>query len=205
LYQLSFAHPPDAAIRFTSILDPQKIESVEVEPCEGLTLIMACRSRSRADAARDDLFARLDKELERRRQEHGPDAHAARFRANLKIEFLYADLALLSSVFMAAQELSKKYARHAFCPQRAHKVASLRYPYISHLICNAGLTSFTHINFPAAILQILRGFVNAVTLPRFNVANIGERSVDGLGWVWQCNIFSHFALVRPFESPKDPY
>jgi 3-keto steroid reductase len=71
---------------------------------------MACRSQKRADAARADLLARLDRELERRRRVHGPDAHAVRFRANLRVEFQYLDLALLSTVFTAAIALSQKYA-----------------------------------------------------------------------------------------------
>jgi 3-keto steroid reductase len=45
--------------------------------------------------------------------------------------------------------------------------------------------------------QFLTQPLAAVTAPRYYLQNQGEISVDGLGWVWQCNVFGHFVLVRP--------
>ena len=36
----------------------------------------------------------------------------------------------------------------------------------------------------------------ALTTPKFYRENQGELSVDGLGWVWQCNVFAHYCIVR---------
>lgn len=41
----------------------------------------------------------------------------------------------------------------------------------------------------------------AFSSARYSVQNVGERSRDGLGWVWQCNVFSHYVLVRLVPIP----
>lgn len=47
-----------------------------------------------------------------------------------------------------------------------------------------------------AIKQLTADWVEAVTNPLFYTQEVGQVSQDGLGWVWQCNIFGHYALVR---------
>jgi hypothetical protein len=74
-----------------------------------------------------------------------------------------------------------------------------RYPYVSHLICNAGVGSFTGINWPKAIWQICTDFMQAVTSPSYFFHTVGDLSVDGLGLIWQCNLFGHFCLVSLFH------
>lgn len=38
-------------------------------------------------------------------------------------------------------------------------------------------------------------WVEAVTAPIFYTQEVGQLSQDGLGWVWQCNVFGHYVLV----------
>ena len=74
---------------------------------------------------------------------------------------------------------------------------AFRYPYISHLIFNAGGASFVRIDYLRVVKQLFtRGLLDLVTHPDFNVENVGETSADGLGWVWQFNVFWHYVLVR---------
>ena len=68
-------------------------------------------------------------------------------------------------------------------------------PYVSHLVCNAGIASFKSINWTRCISQLIRDPVGAVTKPDYYVQHVGEVSPDNLGWVWQSNVFSHFVLV----------
>ena len=68
-------------------------------------------------------------------------------------------------------------------------------PYISHLVCNAGVVSFKRINWAGCISQLIRDPVSAVSRPDYYVQYVGEVSSDNLGWVWQSNVFSHFVLV----------
>jgi 3-keto steroid reductase len=74
------------------------------------------------------------------------------------------------------------------------------YPYVSHLICNAGVACFAQIDWLQAIWQLSTDFVTAVTAPRYYIQNTGDVSRDGLGWVWQCNVFGHYVLVRSLDS-----
>jgi 3-keto steroid reductase len=108
LEQLSYARPPDATPQLRAVLDAAALADVPTPPpADGLTLVLACRSLGRADAARTTLLRGLDAALAAR----GPDAHAQRFRANLRIELQYVDMAAMRSVFDAAAELCRKCVR----------------------------------------------------------------------------------------------
>ncbi|CAE6470031.1 unnamed protein product [Rhizoctonia solani] len=74
------------------------------------------------------------------------------------------------------------------------------FPYITHLILNAGTGDFVGINWPLAIWEVCTRFKTAVTAPGFKIQATGKTSEDGLGWVWQCNVFGHFVLVRSLRE-----
>jgi 3-keto steroid reductase len=109
LEQLCYVSPPDLEPQFRNLLDTAAIDQLPLNPpAEGLTLVLACRSMSRADAARKSLLKDLDERMADQRRRLGPNPHAERFRANLRIEMQYIDMALMSSVFNAAAELCQK-------------------------------------------------------------------------------------------------
>lgn len=204
LFQLSYAHPPDAEPEFITVLDRKALGNVHISPSPGLTLVLACRSMSKAEAARKELYAALDEELARRKQLPGYDRHGDVFRANLRIDLQYIDMAAMGSVFAASKEMSKKYVPKVMSSRDSLTQVWSSYPYISHLIFNAGVSSFSHIDWWLAFKQIMSGPIMAVSAPRYNVANIGERSADGLGWIWQCNVFAHYTLVSPTSRIATP-
>lgn len=72
---------------------------------------------------------------------------------------------------------------------------AFRYPYISHLICNAGCGSFDGINWPVAIKQVFTHPFVGVTVTDYKRQTSGRMSDNGLGFVWQCNVFAHYVLV----------
>uniref|UniRef100_D8PLY1 3-keto sterol reductase n=1 Tax=Schizophyllum commune (strain H4-8 / FGSC 9210) TaxID=578458 RepID=D8PLY1_SCHCM len=146
-------------------------------PYEGLTLIMACRRRKNAEAAREDLLKTLDELVER-----NPTERARKFREELKVDIVDLDLGSLASVFAVARVLKERYL------------------YISHLVFNAGGASFVRIDYSRVVKQLFtRGLLDLVTHPDFNVENVGETSADGLGWVWQFNVFGHYVLAHLLE------
>lgn len=116
LFQLSYAHPPDSEPEFVNLLDRSSLGSLHVSPCSGLTLVLACRSLSKAEVARKELYAALDEELATRKRQPGYDGHGDLFRANVKINVQYIDMASMGSVFAAAKELSQKCAFFIFNP-----------------------------------------------------------------------------------------
>ena len=82
-----------------------------------------------------------------------------------------------------------------------------RYPYVSHLVCNAGVAPFLRISWPLFLQQFLQDtcrlkpFEFAVH-PRFNIQRTSIMSEDGLGWAWQCNVFGHYIIVRFISHPS---
>ncbi|KAL0949047.1 hypothetical protein HGRIS_009140 [Hohenbuehelia grisea] len=178
LLQLADTTPSDSQPKFW---DGLQHEVPSVEPCDGLTLIMACRSTRRAEEARSKLLRLLDARIDALSTSPEGSVHARQFRDNLRIDVLPLDLASITSVFKFANQVSRNY------------------PYVSHLVCNAGVASFKGMNYPLLIREILRGPIHAVTYPSYYLQNTGERSIDGLGWVWQCNVFGHYALFRSLE------
>lgn len=43
-------------------------------------------------------------------------------------------------------------------------------------------------------------FIAAVTTPKYFLQRVGDVSQDGLGLVWQCNVFGHYVLVRALTN-----
>ncbi|THH33802.1 hypothetical protein EUX98_g466 [Antrodiella citrinella] len=153
----------------------------ETAPCDGLTLILACRNEQRALAARQQLLEDFDSHVHKERTRPGYNGLAERFRDNLDIRIHTVDTANLSSVFRFARELAQKY------------------PYISHLICNAGGAVFTGLDWIGALYQIACQPVIGVTVTEFKIQRAGVIGPDGLGLVWQSNVFSHYVLSRLLE------
>jgi hypothetical protein len=109
LYQLSQSTPSDL------FLGPHG-ESVDFDfPCEGLTLIMACRSKKRAQVARDQLFSLLDSFILNLRKQPGYDGHADTFRKNVQIDIHELDLGMLKSVGEFTRTVSAKCVPYSCC------------------------------------------------------------------------------------------
>ncbi|KAF8211610.1 hypothetical protein K438DRAFT_1664401 [Mycena galopus ATCC 62051] len=182
LFQLSLSNPPDSWPQRWATPAADSQGSEETLPVDGLTLIMACRSTQRAEVARKELYQELDVYIAKLRAQPNYDGHADVFRRNLKIEVEYLDLAVLSSVFNFSAQVSKQHS------------------YISHLIFNAGVANFTHIDWIQCLKQVGWNFLDGITRPQFYVQSMGEVTVDGLGWIWQSNLFGHYVLFRTLES-----
>ncbi|KAJ3738901.1 hypothetical protein DFH05DRAFT_1515715 [Lentinula detonsa] len=186
LCQLSEKTPPDTLIKPQELPGSQQKDDIEgdrfVLPCEGITLIMACRSVQRAEVARQKLLQILDKHVENLTSSPNYDGHAELFRKNVRIVIHPVDLSSLETIPKFVQELEKNY------------------PYVSHLICNAGIAPFTAIDWPSCIHQLLTNPLAALTTPRYYRQSWGEVSQDGYGYVWQCNVFGHYTLYKGLYS-----
>ncbi|KAH7916119.1 NAD(P)-binding protein [Hygrophoropsis aurantiaca] len=186
LLQLSSKSPRDAHPQYDFHNKEKNFEELDTS-YDGLTLILACRSKQRAEVAKEKLYKLVDDHIARLRTSPQYDGHADTFRSNLTIAVHTVDLSHIQSVFRFADEVSTKY------------------PYISHLICNAGVASFAKINWLEATKQLITDWIGAVTAPLFYVQTVGERSADGLGWVWQCNVFGHYVLFKALEPHLAKY
>ncbi|KAI6122840.1 hypothetical protein EV401DRAFT_1950221 [Pisolithus croceorrhizus] len=185
LVQLSSNHCEDARPKYP-FHDFSSSAEFQV-PCDGLTLILACRSRQRAEEAKSQLYQLLDKHISQLRKSPHYDGCADRFRQNLVIAVHLIDLASVRSVFDFADDVTQTY------------------PYVSHLICNAGVICFMKIDWLLCLKQAAKDFMGAMTVPKFFTQSSGRVSADGLGWLWQCNVFGHYALFRALEPHLTKY
>ncbi|KIY45142.1 hypothetical protein FISHEDRAFT_76822 [Fistulina hepatica ATCC 64428] len=81
-----------------------------------------------------------------------------------------------------------------------------RYPYIPHLVFNAGANSFTHVDFIGFFIQMFtQGIAAPFTHPKFMPEDVGVLSENGLGRVWQNNFFSHYVIFRCLELQLTSY
>ncbi len=192
LHQLSHAVPPD----IEALNIPTGADSLPI-PSDGVTLIMACRSVQRAEAAKKELLQSLDAYIQSRVHTEGVvDEHADSFRLNVEIDVLAVDLADLASVFRFTDRVKKRCAVVSLLCRGGLDVKFSSYPYISHLIFNAGNASYDRISWTLLLKQMLTDPFNIASQPSYNLHVTGERSVDGLGWMFQANLFSHYVMAR---------
>ncbi|KAI0299721.1 hypothetical protein B0F90DRAFT_1630705 [Multifurca ochricompacta] len=184
LYNLVQKNPDDARALFprSGAEDP----GLEY-PCTSLTLIMACRSRQRAEAARIQLLELFEKDVVELRGTPADLKRVSAFRANLVVAIHTLDLASVQSTLAFALEVARTY------------------PYISHLVCNAGVAPFLSISWLLLLKQVWKNvlelnLLESVTNPRYNIQRKAMMSDDGLGWVWQCNVFGHYILCRALDT-----
>ncbi|KZT05141.1 uncharacterized protein LAESUDRAFT_702717 [Laetiporus sulphureus 93-53] len=190
LCQLAQRNPPDAEPRFTSLLPPdvQPGRQFDVDHSEvGMTLVMACRSALRAQRAKmqlEELLEAFVEKIPRGTKEYG---YALRYMENVRIDICQVDLSDVGSVLRCGREITRSY------------------PYVSHLICNAGLATYSHLDFGVFFRQAFASPTAAVRNPAFNIQKAGVLSKDNLGYVWQCNVFGHYVLFRSLQSALSAY
>lgn len=173
--QLCYPIPPDLLASTTTTVGE---EQEHFFPCSALTLVLPCRSLERGEKTRIRL---LDAARACLRQVHSSaegNRHAERFVSELSIDVLYCDLASINSIL--------EFGR----------VVCQRYPYVTHIINNAGTGSFLGIHMWKGFCELFKDPVRAVTAPNYKIEVKGEKSKDGLGWVWQCNVFGHYVIYR---------
>lgn len=143
----------------------------------GATLVLASRNVAKAEGARKLLYKSVgklmgddevgvtvgsmvngdgelsssedeDEKVSRRllpKRELSPPEYRRRWLQNLVIDLVELDLASISSTFACADGVKK------------------RYPYVTHLLLNAGGGPFVSLNWPLAVYSILTNFLPSVT------------------------------------------
>ncbi|KAF5346909.1 hypothetical protein D9758_010134 [Tetrapyrgos nigripes] len=190
LFQLAESTSPDISLPVTDSSNSYAGNSNEHDndarrhadqfpmPCEGLTLIMACRSVKRAEAARLKLLMSFNAHVEKLKKKKGYNGHGEKFRENVQVDIHSVDLAMTSTIQPFVYTLRTNY------------------PYISHLVFNAGVAPFDGLDWVKLFKQASNDLMGVITAPKFYKQTWGERSLDGYGWVWQCNVFGHYCLYK---------
>ncbi|CUM68500.1 uncharacterized protein PRCAT00006225001 [Priceomyces carsonii] len=96
----------------------------------------------------------------------------------LEFDYILVDFSDMVSVLSTFYELNKKYSR------------------IDYLFINAAQGVYSGINWPQAFVEIFKNPVEGVTNPTYKTQRVGVKSSDGLGLVFQANVFGPFYLVH---------
>lgn len=207
LEQLSSEHQTDANPQFDIPVESKDVPD-ERPRWSGLTLILVCRNIQKAEAARGKLLSHLDRILERRRANGIPDEYGRNFRQNLVIEIEKCDFTSVMSVVgcargMRARSVPLPSGSRSRFPSVADKCffVAVRYPYLNHLVLNAGTASFLAIDWFKLIVTFILRPVIALTVASYVIQAIGEMSNDGFGYIWQCNVFGPYIFVSPVTQP----
>ncbi|KIJ58907.1 hypothetical protein HYDPIDRAFT_119036 [Hydnomerulius pinastri MD-312] len=172
--------PPDALLTSDTPKKSSRASRSPFAPCGGLILILACRNIDSANEARTRLLSLLAAQVDLARNKNAEKQleHAERFQKNVKIETYTLDLSSISSTLAFARWVVQTH------------------DYVSHLICNAAVAPFAGLNHLGAIKQFTFQPSKATVTPDYLYERTGEKSVDGLGLVWQTNFFGHYVLYR---------
>ena len=110
LIQLSRSKSPDSEPRaeLASFYAAHGVDNIRLDKCDGLTLILACRSSSRAQLAKTKLLELLDRDIQKQKRQPNYDGHADVFRKNLRVDVRLLDLASVNSVFNFGEEIKTK-------------------------------------------------------------------------------------------------
>jgi len=191
LFQLSHPDPSDAHAQ--ALLSSEDAPSPYARARE-LTLIMACRSKSRAEAARNQLLQEFDDELARRRRSDQLLAdYSDAFRDALRVDIVLLDISDIRSVFTFCENVRQNY------------------PYVTHVVLNAAMACFIGIKWFKVLPEVLQKGYVAFYRPRFTIQSVSPMTKDGLGAVWTANVLSPYILIKrlrpslqaaPFDSAR---
>ena len=212
LVQFSNPSPPDsAALRGGS----SEAAGTPYDASEGCTLILACRNATKARAAVAKLEALLEKlgggdgAQESPVQKGASSAVDAGAADNVRARFTNdrsAPVAERNARALAAYR--KSFVRGTRIEVVSLDLASIastqacvqtvreRYPYLTHLVLNAGGAAWAGINWPLAFFEILTNLHRAVTRPSYKLQHPSEKTADGFGWVWEINCGMHYVLAN---------
>ncbi|WWC65125.1 uncharacterized protein I303_107739 [Kwoniella dejecticola CBS 10117] len=174
------ALPPSLRSTFNPDADSKPTEEIPDAP-PTLTLILACRSRSKAELAREILLEKHEKDLAARRKRG--EAERIGWKEGLRIVWEGVDL----------DNPGGGNGVLGFCER-----VKLKYPHITTLYLNAGMGAFSGLDWIAFFKQnVMEGLPHAQSRPYYNYEIKGAMSADGeRGLVWGTNVLAPYIMVR---------
>ncbi|KAG7662226.1 ERG27 [[Candida] subhashii] len=99
----------------------------------------------------------------------------------LEFDYLLVDFTDMVSILAAYFELNKRY-RH-----------------IDYLFVNAAQGVYSGIDWVGATIEVFKNPIEAVTNPTYKLQRVGVKSADGLGLVFQANVFGPYYLIHKIK------
>ncbi|QPG74442.1 hypothetical protein FOA43_001771 [Brettanomyces nanus] len=119
------------------------------------------------------------------------DEHSHRKTGFLDFDYLLLDFGDMISVATAIYKLKKDY------------------PKLDYLFLNASQNAHDHFDYFAATKQMLSDPIGASTCPEYKMEKVGVKTKDGMGFVFQVNVFGPFYFIESlkkclFVKSEDP-
>ncbi|RSH85207.1 hypothetical protein EHS25_005014 [Saitozyma podzolica] len=172
---------PSADSPATSKSAAASTKHVPTTPPPTLTLILACRSRTNGENAREILLETHDRELKERARNGMPVREGWREGLRVVIETVDLDSVGGDNGILSFTERIKD-----------------RYPHVTSLFLNAGLAAFKGNDYWKVAKQVFTaGPAIAFSHPEFNIEIPGVLTADGeRGKVWGVNVLAGYILVK---------
>ncbi|KAK6197988.1 putative 3-keto-steroid reductase [Scheffersomyces amazonensis] len=138
----------------------------EVPHDKNLTLVVTSRTLPKVKEVISTIKQYADEKLEKKRT------------GDLEFDYLLVDFTDMVSVLSAYYDLNK------------------RYKHIDYLFINAAQGVYEGIDWLGAVKEILVNPVEGVTNPTYKIQKVGVKSKDGLGLVFQANVFGPYYLIH---------
>lgn len=78
----------------------------------------------------------------------------------------------------------------------AYNDLTLKFSHIDYVFINAAQGVYSGINWTEAFKSILRNLLDAVTFPTYKIQRMGVKSKDGMGLVFQGNVFGPYYFIH---------
>lgn len=96
----------------------------------------------------------------------------------LQFDYLLVDFTNMVSILSAYYDLNKKFT------------------HIDYIFINAAQGSYSGIDWVGAFKSVATNLIDAVTFPTYKIQRVGLKSADGLGLVFQGNVFGPYYLIH---------
>lgn len=100
---------------------------------------------------------------------------------SLSFDYILVDFTDMVSILDAYNTLSKKYAR------------------LDYFFVNAAQGAYSGIDWFGAVKEILVSPMKAVTNPKYKIQKVGVKSDDGMGLVFQANVFGPYYFIHKLK------
>ncbi|KAL6931422.1 probable 3-keto-steroid reductase [Hanseniaspora guilliermondii] len=100
---------------------------------------------------------------------------------SLSFDYILVDFTDMVSVLDAYNTLSKKFTR------------------IDYFFVNAAQGAYSGIDWLGAVKEIISNPMKAVTNPNYKMQKVGVKSRDGMGLVFQANVFGPYYLIQKLK------
>jgi 3-keto steroid reductase len=190
---------PSADSPATSKSAAASTKHVPTTPPPTLTLILACRSRTNGENAREILLETHDRELKERARNGMPVREG--WREGLRVVIETVDLDSVggdNGILSFTERIKDRSVRPSLNPRWITADESKRYPHVTSLFLNAGLAAFKGNDYWKVAKQVFTaGPAIAFSHPEFNIEIPGVLTADGeRGKVWGVNVLAGYILVR---------